>query len=64
VVHVDEGQARYATAGQSLGRPGTYTPNAHHDHMGSPDALCPGHAIQALQTAESACVVVVGYFQS
>jgi hypothetical protein len=32
--------------------------------MGTPDALCPGHAIQALQTAKSASVVFVGYFQS
>jgi len=53
VVHVDEGQAGHAAAGQGFTGPGPHTTEPHHHHVGLKQALSTLHTIEPAKTTKA-----------
>jgi hypothetical protein len=53
MVHVDERQTPYSTAGQCFCGPGAHAPHAHNDHMRAANALRTGYTVESFQPAKA-----------
>ena len=60
MVEIDQCQAGYTAARSRLGRPGTYTAQAHHHNVSSPNPLSTFRTVQARKCPEAALNIRAG----